>query len=153
MHNLSKNAPFCNRNVDMCAHFCYKMMQCGIAVWCVVGFMRWVYTYVIREKWCWYCLSKKSSHEDNISIHLSFTIGYYLPLYGVRWRVRTQQKLYVGITAKLFHFSSYSRRMSRPALPPDGEIHNYTTMDLVKSKRLFMFSLIAAFLWYNRKGG
>ena len=26
------NAPFCNRNVHRCAHFCYKMVHCGIFV-------------------------------------------------------------------------------------------------------------------------
>ena len=40
---LSHIAPFCNRNVHMCAHFCYKMVQCGIFVWCTVGFVRWFY--------------------------------------------------------------------------------------------------------------
>ena len=29
---ISHNAPFCNRNVHMCAHFCYKMVHCGIFV-------------------------------------------------------------------------------------------------------------------------
>ena len=30
---ISHNATFCNRNVHMCAHFCYKMVHCGIIVW------------------------------------------------------------------------------------------------------------------------
>ena len=33
----SHNAPFCNRNVHMCAHFCCKIVHCGIFVWCIVG--------------------------------------------------------------------------------------------------------------------
>ena len=35
LSHKSHNAPFCNRNVHMCAHFCYKMMHCGIfdALW------------------------------------------------------------------------------------------------------------------------
>ena len=40
-----KNAPFCNKNVhicDICAHFCYKTVHCGMFVWCIVGFVRWV---------------------------------------------------------------------------------------------------------------
>ena len=41
--HISQNAPFCNRNVHMCAHFCYKMVHSGILVWCIVGFVRWVY--------------------------------------------------------------------------------------------------------------
>ena len=30
---------------EMCtrARFCYKMVHCGIFVWCIVGFVRWVY--------------------------------------------------------------------------------------------------------------
>ena len=34
----------CNRNVHLCAHFCYKMVHCGIYAWCIVGFVRWVNT-------------------------------------------------------------------------------------------------------------
>ena len=29
---LSHNAQFCNNNVHMCAHFCYKIAHCGIFV-------------------------------------------------------------------------------------------------------------------------
>ena len=33
MHQkISHNVPFCNRNVHTCAHFCYKMVHCGICV-------------------------------------------------------------------------------------------------------------------------
>ena len=27
---MSHNAPFCNRNVHTCAHFCYKTVHCGM---------------------------------------------------------------------------------------------------------------------------
>ena len=37
--------------------------------------------------------------------------------------------------------------MSRAPLPPDGEIHNYTCIDILKSRKLLIFSLIMAFLW------
>ena len=40
---ISHKAPFCNRNVHMCAHFCYKVVHCGIFVWCIVGFVQQVY--------------------------------------------------------------------------------------------------------------
>ena len=40
---VSHNALFCNGNVHMCAHFCYRMVHCDIFVWCIVGFVRWVY--------------------------------------------------------------------------------------------------------------
>ena len=42
---VSHNAPFCNRNVHMCAHFCYKMVHCGIFVWCIMGFVLWLHCY------------------------------------------------------------------------------------------------------------
>ena len=35
---ISHNASFCNRNVHMHAHFCYKIAICGIFVWCIVEF-------------------------------------------------------------------------------------------------------------------
>ena len=41
---ISHNATFCNRNVHMCAHFCYKMLHFWGSVWCIMGFVRWVYS-------------------------------------------------------------------------------------------------------------
>ena len=40
---ISHDAPFCNRTVHMCSHFCYKMVHCGKFFWCTVGFVRRVY--------------------------------------------------------------------------------------------------------------
>ena len=49
---ISHNAPFCNRNVHTHAHFCYKMVHCGIRDWCIVGFVQHVYTNnIITAKW------------------------------------------------------------------------------------------------------
>ena len=31
--------------ICMCAHFCYKMVHCGIWDWCIVGYVRWVYFF------------------------------------------------------------------------------------------------------------
>ena len=39
---ISHNATFCGRNVQMRAHFCYKMVHCVIFVWCIVGLVWWV---------------------------------------------------------------------------------------------------------------
>ena len=44
---MSHNAPFCNRNVHICAHFCYKMLHCGIWDWCIVGFAQRVYWFYV----------------------------------------------------------------------------------------------------------
>ena len=41
---ISHNAPLCNRNVQMCAHFCYKMLHCGIWDWCIMGFVHQLYS-------------------------------------------------------------------------------------------------------------
>ena len=42
IRQISHNATFCNRNVHMWAHLCYKMVHCGIWDWCIVGFMQQV---------------------------------------------------------------------------------------------------------------
>ena len=38
IRNQIHNAPFCNRNLPTCAHFCYKMVHCGVWDRCIVGF-------------------------------------------------------------------------------------------------------------------
>ena len=48
---LSHNAPPCNKDVRTCAHFCYKVVQCGIGDWCIVGFVRWTYRQCIVRPW------------------------------------------------------------------------------------------------------
>ena len=49
IRQISHNATFCNRNVHMCAHFCYKMLRCGIWCRCILGFVRWVYWFTLSE--------------------------------------------------------------------------------------------------------
>ena len=55
------NAPFCNRNVHMCAHFCYKMMHCGEFVQCIMGFVSWVYLKGRTQCILW---SHKDTHRS-----------------------------------------------------------------------------------------
>ena len=43
IRQIPHNAPFCNRNVHMCAHFCYKMMHCWVLDLCIMGFVQQVY--------------------------------------------------------------------------------------------------------------
>ena len=45
---ISHNAPFCNRYVQMCIYFCYKMVHCGILKKSIVWFMRSVNRPSIR---------------------------------------------------------------------------------------------------------
>ena len=35
------NTSICNRNVHMCAHFCYKMVHYGTFIWYIMGIARW----------------------------------------------------------------------------------------------------------------
>ena len=55
------NAPFRNRNVHACAHFCYKIVQCGIYAvhMCTFLFQNgasryicWAYVHIFVPKWC-----------------------------------------------------------------------------------------------------
>ena len=77
--SISHNAPFCNRNVYMCAHFCYKMVHCGICElgllmfcqsqygiffnsWSVVSQLScvrvsWLKSRLLIDNWLVYCLS------------------------------------------------------------------------------------------------
>ena len=76
---ISHNASFCNRNVHMCAHFCYKMMHCGIFVSCILGFVRCVYwayySWGYYSSWClWLLPSHCSSPEDRVPT--DFMLGY-----------------------------------------------------------------------------
>ena len=48
---ISHNAPFCNRNVHMCAHFYYKMEHYGIFVYCIIVFVRSVYSHPMMLKY------------------------------------------------------------------------------------------------------
>ena len=38
-----------------CAHFCYKVVHCGIYIWCTVEFVRWIcslmYICITRPQW------------------------------------------------------------------------------------------------------
>ena len=55
----------------MCAHFCYKMVHCGIFDVCIVGFMRWVYWHVIcfteLERLHFIC---RNSQGNNVYNHI-----------------------------------------------------------------------------------
>ena len=51
------NTPFCNINVHISVtKWCYKMVHCGIFVWCTVGFLRWVYS-IVTWHIPWYLLT------------------------------------------------------------------------------------------------
>ena len=68
IRQMSHNAPFCNRNVHTCAHFCYKVVHCGMYDWCIVGFVQQAYYLIvpIRRVW-WDSLGNFSSSWSSIS--------------------------------------------------------------------------------------
>ena len=47
IRQISHNVSFCNRNVHICAHFCYKMIHCGIWNRCIVGFVHYVNWFIL----------------------------------------------------------------------------------------------------------
>ena len=89
--SISNNAPFCNRNVYMCAHFCYKMVHCGICElgllmfcqsqygiffnsWSVVSqlsYVRvsWLKSRLLINNWLVYCLSYLEASSLEASNH------------------------------------------------------------------------------------
>ena len=69
IRQISYNAPFCDRNVHPYAHFCHKMVYCGIWNWCIAGFVQQVY-------WCqrWHT-QFAMSYNDNILCRMSINHG------------------------------------------------------------------------------
>ena len=58
---ISHNAPIYNRNMHICAHFCYQMVHCGIFFCCIVGFVRWAYSTTNHDKRVTVCPSLLSN--------------------------------------------------------------------------------------------
>ena len=48
IRQISHNAPFCNRNIS--AHFCFKMVYCGIFVECIVVFVQQLYHWLLVRR-------------------------------------------------------------------------------------------------------
>ena len=46
---LYYNAPFCNRNEHLYAHFSHNMVHCGILVWSIMGFVGCVYYFCMKR--------------------------------------------------------------------------------------------------------
>ena len=49
---ISHNALFCNRNVHMCGHFCYKTVHYGTFIWWFVAFLDgsiWIVEYYVTS--------------------------------------------------------------------------------------------------------
>ena len=66
IRQISHNALFCSRNVHTSAHFCYKMVHCGIWDWCMVGFVEQ-----------FYCSSTRQQATTLIKVHLRDMASLY----------------------------------------------------------------------------
>ena len=75
---ISHNAPFCNKNVYMCAHFCYKMVHCGIWDTCIV-----VCTFLLQSGALWdICLMHCGIYEISLLEHWSQWNGFIAHLHA-----------------------------------------------------------------------
>ena len=83
---ISHNAPFCDRNVHMCEHFCNKMVHSGMWHWCIAGCVRWNFCCVMclyRVIWFW----MTAIWRDAIVYHTAPKIGrlYWCLLHAQLW--------------------------------------------------------------------
>ena len=91
MSVLQKNAPVPNPTMhhfvtEMCTHFCYKMVYCGIFVKCLVGFDRWVINWTLEQTSS--LILCKKIHVVRIYIYMYMYI--YIYIYYVFIYSRTQ---------------------------------------------------------------
>ena len=75
---ISHNASFCNRNVHICAHFCYKMVHCGIFVKSIVGYL----SKALWDLWDGFIVQDHQAHRN----------GKYHQLVKILENVNTYQK-------------------------------------------------------------
>ena len=61
---ISHDAPLCNRNVHMCAHFYYKMVHCGIWDSCIAAFVQHVQLMIKQSLYRW------GNYEININSNI-----------------------------------------------------------------------------------
>ena len=68
----------------MCAHFCYKMVHCEMFIWCIVGFVQWVYsnindtTEVRTQKPGLICFFLPNDESFDSCIYASLTRDVYI---------------------------------------------------------------------------
>ena len=78
IRQISHNALFCNRNMHRCAHFCYKMVPCGIWDWCIVGFVWQVCCSNVKE----FLLNIQLSASHICGTNFVITVSPYVLAYN-----------------------------------------------------------------------
>ena len=77
---ISHNAPFCNRNVHACAHFCYKMVHCGIWEWGIFGLTQSIIfagnegSFITKTIFC-----NDSHYKDDMVVNPSYLYNWNDP--------------------------------------------------------------------------
>ena len=74
---ISHNAPFCNRNVHICAYFCYKVVHCGIFVWRMTQWDSWDKS-IVKYSACWW-------QSYTCFYHISFEHSWFPTFSLIRW--------------------------------------------------------------------
>ena len=102
IRQISQTAPFWNRNVHTCAHFCYKMVHCGIWNCCIVEFVKWIYckdrTQILLrtqkrhclaitnlQHWWFFKLTKKSLTLPSWASYVKSIVSIFMRLTMLYW--------------------------------------------------------------------
>ena len=97
IRQISHNAPFCNRNVQTCAHFCYKMVHCEIWNWRTVEFVQKVYVIsqqnIAKRDLCVHFLGCTALDSCHISTRSQISATYI-------WGHKVLWKSYQQITCR-----------------------------------------------------
>ena len=115
---ISHNAAFCNRNVHTCAHFCHKMLHCGIFVCYIVGFVKWVSSVrwpnsVTHKTELWrHSVSSRQRRTRRLS---------FLKIFTSKWLILDTTKVIIIISLRKhrphrcsdFHYKDIDLRKSR----------------------------------------
>ena len=98
---ISHNTPFCNRNVHTCAHFCYKMVICGIWDWCIVGFVRHpdCWDMIQNKTFSFPLLSTLSLDLYSVSYHNLDNSSYFI------WKVETLKWIFLKASLYWIHIT------------------------------------------------
>ena len=103
-----------------CAHFCYKMLHCGIWHRCILGFVRWVYTDLMQV----------------LEITLWGSQGTADLALSISWLLMTWAHAYVNIRSATIQFSHYAIRImiqsSQYDTYPDICINHMLFLDILQ---------------------
>ena len=89
IQHISHNAPFCYRNVHICAHFCYKLVHCGIWDWRLVGCVQQPAVYGI-------CKSRPCCNGVALNLGTTWPVNYHSTHWGRVTRICVSTLTIIG---------------------------------------------------------